>query len=58
MQTSKRTIAFVGGLLVGALLRATLMQPEPVQPASAAVASAHCAAHPVKMPCLFDSEGH
>jgi hypothetical protein len=58
METSKRTVAFVGGLLVGALLRAALMQPEPVQPVSVAVASAHCVAHPVKMPCLFDNEGH
>ena len=51
---SKRIIAFVCGLLVGALLRVTLVQPEPAQPAAAAVASARCAAHPVKMPCLFD----
>jgi hypothetical protein len=57
METRKRTIAFVGGLLVGALLRATLMQPEPVQPAST-VAAARCATHPVKMPCLFNNEGH
>jgi hypothetical protein len=54
---SKRTFTFICGLLVGALLRATLIQPAAVEPAPEATAVTHCAAHPVKMPCLFDDSG-
>jgi hypothetical protein len=54
---SKRIFTFICGLLVGVLLRVTLIQPTPVEPVSSATAATHCAAHPVKMPCLFEN-GH
>lgn len=51
---SKRILAFAAGLLIGALLRATLM-PQATHdiPVAAQSADARCAAHAVKMPCLF-----
>ena len=54
---SKRVFTFICGLLVGVLLRATLIQPASVEPVPAAPVVTHCAAHPVKMPCLFEN-GH
>jgi hypothetical protein len=62
-----RILAFVLGVMAGALLRAAWLPPEvqssaPSMAASmsstaGAPAQGRCAAHPVKMPCLFEA-GH
>ena len=51
---SKRIVAFALGILIGVLLRAALIPQVRDVPPAALSADARCAAHVVKMPCLFD----
>jgi hypothetical protein len=52
----KRLLFFAGGLLLGSFLRLEIpAQQSGAEPATiAATGDARCAAHPVKMPCLFN----
>jgi len=58
---TNRILAFACGLLAGLALHAVFLSslPDPASVASAPAPQAQgvprCAAHPVKMPCLFDA---